>query len=237
MKTITFPFAFKLALITVALTNFSGCVNMFTPVGDNKYDCNRKENPDSPYCHSFRSVEKATSIDVPDSRYDQQMSIADVDKLTGIAPINHTQSTETKNVQQSSVSTVLPHQVVNAALPAGTPVRVGPVVQRVWIKSFDDGSDMLTSDQVIYKEVVPTHWAGQAPVQSSQYVTSGGLPGAYPHKPVVPTSSLLGAPPSDLMSAQSTKRDNNTSFNQPGTPTPVSETVPMLSDISTTMPN
>ena len=580
------PMIFKMAVIASALASLGGCASMFNPIGDNKYDCNRKENPDSPYCHSFRSVERATSNDIPDSRYDQSMSIAEIDKLTGIAPVNAvavpaTQqpvadvsnpqilsnaavpagyetydvmgvavthrikntslqpaavipaplisapavpnyacqtgytlngttcsttittlatpnySCVTGNVvagnscfivsqatvngyscqtgltlsgttcsgtltipasisgyacpigytlngtscthgkalhigatpvnkdqttlitangvsitgsQATIVSTALPHvsnaqlpagyelhemedtnsaqttnptalattgdsncqsatgadkvvcdsalvqanqikqdnvqaeqasvpgtpiyacpteyslsgyalkgntcsklttsqatpnytcpdgqavsgntcqstnaatvtsyscqtgftlngttcsgiltnpasivsftcptgytlsdsictkpaaqqMVASAALPDGTPVRIGPLVQRVWIKSYNDKNDMLTSDQVVYKEIVPTHWAGQAPIQGSQGIVTGGIPGAYPHRPIEQPVPLITTP--SLL--QTDKKDSNTSFSQPGSQSQNGETAPELSDNSSkSMPN
>ncbi len=225
------PSAIYLMLISLSLT---GCASMFNPIGENKYDCNRKENPNSPYCHSFRAVEQATSNDVPDSRYDQKMNIADTDKLTGIAPINNSSSTTTHDNQRSiSPITTLP-TVSNTAFPAGTPVRIAPVIQRIWIKSFNDKNDMLTSDQVVYKEVVPPHWAGQTPNQITPGASLGGLPGAYPHKPTaLPVTSTSTVAPL----VQSEQRIDNASFSQPGSQAPVGETGSALPDISaTTMP-
>lgn len=283
----------QFVFIAGVIVALEGCASMFTPIGENKYDCNRKENPDSPYCHSFRSVEKATSNDIPDSRYDQNMSIADIDQLTGIAPVNNKQpgaNTSSPNsstyesqadqkppfsysatwgpndvrsksstsymscapgyalegldcVQTLTGPTKNPYGCSGAngapcsqnadkpvfesdALPPGTPVRVGPVIQRVWIKSFNDQNDMLTSDQVVYKEVVPTHWAGKPINQSTQGITSGGLPAAYPHKPPVPSSASINANPP----TQTDKKDFNTGFMQPGTQVPAAETVPEPSD-------
>ena len=70
----------------VATFTLSACTSLLTPLGSDKYDCNRKENPASPYCHSFRSVADGTNTPMPDSRYDAAVRIADVDQLAGIAP-------------------------------------------------------------------------------------------------------------------------------------------------------
>jgi conjugal transfer pilus assembly protein TraV len=227
--------ALQMVLIASVLTSLAGCSSMFNPVGENKYDCNRKENPDSPYCHSFRSVEQATSSDIPDSRYDGKMNIEDVDKLTGIAPVKKSKSSieKSNDGKMSIVVSSSDDQRPVSTLPAGTPVRIGPVVQRVWIKSFSDKNDMLASDQIIYKEVVPTHWAGEAANQNIQGITSGGLPGAYPHKPVMPSSPVLNTTPTPAL-----EKENNPSFNQPGTQGSSGETASALSDNSAqTMPN
>ena len=94
---------------------------------------------------------------------------------------------------------------------------------------------MLTSDQVVYKEVVPTHWAGQASILTTQEITSGGLPGTYPHKPVELSTSVLN---DSAVPSQTLRKDNSTSFNQPGSQFQVNETAPPLSDISDkSMPN
>jgi type IV conjugative transfer system lipoprotein TraV len=231
---------YQLALLAGILASLGGCASWFTPIGSNTYDCNRRENPDSPYCHSFAAVEKATSNDVPKTRYDEKMSIAETDKLTGIAPVKKTDDKATTSndaslsgAQQPVGSGTMPQQVTSSALPPGTPVRVGPVIQRIWIKSFDDNNDMLTSDQIIYKEVVPTHWAGQSPIESTQGSTSGGLPGAYPHMPVTPPPSTTRS-----QSPEQSEKIDNTSFSQPGAEVPAGQTATPLSDNSAqTMPN
>jgi hypothetical protein len=124
--------------------------------------------------------------------------------------------------------------IASASLPDGSPVRIGPLVQRVWIKSYNDKNDMLTSDQVVYKEVVATHWAGQAPIQGSQGTITGGMPGAYPHRPAEQPAPLLTTP--GLL--QTDKKDSNTNFSQPGSQSQNGETAPELSDNnSKSMPN
>ncbi len=218
--------------------SLAGCANIFNPVGENKYDCNRKENPDSPYCHSFKSVEQATTKDVPASRYDEQMSIEDIDKLTGIAPVKKSENTDKNSVSNQNIFVfAVDSPVSGSSLPAGTPVRVGPVVQRTWVKSFNDKNDMLTSDQVIYKEVVPPHWAGEIASRTTQGITAGGLPGTYPHRPAAPSPPLLNTSPVPA-SDHTDRNESNTSFIQPETQVPVSETASALADNSVqSMPN
>jgi type IV conjugative transfer system lipoprotein TraV len=240
------------------LLSLGGCAKFFNPVGENNYDCNRKENPNSPYCHSFRSVDKATSNDVPDSRYDQNMNIADMDRLTGIAPVGETDITKSKTTANNKADTVYTttHNsdrpvaarqdkeipvfgYENSTPPDGSPVRVGPVVQRIWIKSFPDSNDMLTSDQVVYKEIEPTHWAGHRTARNAVAgVSSSGLTGAYPHKAVEPVETAdpqAGAPTSP---GESTNNSSNDNFSQPGTQRRSDETAPTLPDSSgSSMPN
>ena len=62
-------------LFALALT---GCARVLTPIGEERYDCNRKEDPSSPYCHSFRGVEEGTAGPMPDSRFDRQLQVGDV---------------------------------------------------------------------------------------------------------------------------------------------------------------
>lgn len=76
----------QLTLIGVAIISMTGCASLFTPIGDNEYDCNRKENPKSPYCNSFKSVDEATSESIPPTRYDVNADIRAYDEMTGIAP-------------------------------------------------------------------------------------------------------------------------------------------------------
>lgn len=229
----------KYILISTTILNIYGCssvANIFNPVGENKYDCNRKENPNSPYCHSFRSVEKATTNDVPDSRYDELMSITESDKLTGIAPTKNSEKNNGKGEVHpaSNLNTITSDEtkyLKNGALPKGTPVRIGPTIQRTWIKSFTDKNDMLSSDQIVYKEVVPTHWAGQ----SVNTEKSNANAGAFPHKPVI---SPILQNNNSVNEIQAEHKNDNTDFNQPAGQNSGNGTGIALPDVSaTTMPN
>ena len=221
-------------LLIVAVMSNSGCTNLFTPLGDNQYDCNRKENPDSPYCHSFKSVEAATTGPVPDSRYDQVMKLAEQDKLTGIAPVrvatanepgdpasHHDKGNDSGN-GTSHQEVRLPHQAENTASTAaldGLPVRTGPVVQRIWIKRFVDGSDLLTSDTTVYKEIIPTHWAGFPAPQDAQSPSVGGT--LVPHKPqAAPLPQKIPAAASAESAVTQLPRNE---FRQPGVKKPDDE--------------
>jgi len=182
------------------LSLLGGCVNMLTPLGENKYDCNRKEDPDSKFCHSFRAVDQSTAGTLPESRYDTLINFNEYDRLTGIAPPAVADTPKFGGERSSTlppekgfsggqsgvsgaVRLPLPHQVGDTSRIDGLPVRIGPIVQRYWIKSFTTADDSLVQSTVVYKETVPTHWAG-FPVSSKQ-----GQPGRtnYPHKPQEPT--------------------------------------------------
>ena len=174
--------AVRRTAIVVGVLTLSACSSLFNPIGDNKYDCNRKENPNSPYCHSFKAVEASTTADLPDSRFDKEVKISDVDKLTGIAPDRKARPANMPTSEAvAAIATRLPHQVHAPVSLDGLPVRQGPVIQRILIKRYVDANDVLTEDTVVYQEVVPTHWSG-FDVQTS-YQSGNAM--AYPHRPVL----------------------------------------------------
>lgn len=191
---------------------------MLTPIGSNTYDCNRKENPASPYCHSFKAVEASTEGEIPPSRFDREMSLRDHDRLIGIAPDSASpveKSTGQPNQQAGNRNGVATPLQSRATSLDGVPVRVGPVIQRVWIKRFATNNDALIGDTVVYKEIVPPHWSGVAPVN----VGSGKStvdPGVYPHKAIDQntnqnqTQSAPNAAPTHPLNVE------RTDFAQPG---------------------
>jgi hypothetical protein len=215
----------------------SGCSNAFNPIGTNTYDCNRKQDPSSIYCHSFRAVEASTHGELPDSRFDRELKFNQYDKATEIAPVGDNRRAElsTGLVSGSGESirtagdvggaggasaTRQPFSKPREAAPqAGMPVREGPVVQRTWIKHFVDGNDMLTGDTMVYKEVVPTRWAG----------FDGGNPetaqrGMYPHRLADTKSAATAKTPSDP--------SPRTDFIQPGGTPSAAENSPGTSPTS-----
>lgn len=206
----------RLPILMASCLTLAGCANWFTPMGENNYDCNRKENPDSPYCHSFKAVDDATTEPIPDSRYDQRASVAEADKLNGIAP------KKKKGASKDASPQSLPSVSLNDSgsiysLPEGSPVRAGPIVQRVWIKSYADKNDMLTGDVVVYKEIVPPHWSGHGAANTAPSTGADGWPtGTYPHYPVpqAPVSATLSQPQS-----AASQQDSQLRFTQPGTET------------------
>jgi hypothetical protein len=210
------------AVITLA-TALSGCSSAFNPIGSNTYDCNRKQDPSSIYCHSFKSVEASTNGELPDSRFDRELKFSQYDKATEIAPVGDGSHTSLKSGSGEAVVTSasgLPHLGGLASAPLdGMPVREGPVIQRTWIKHFVDANDMLTSDTTVSKEIVPTRWAG----------FDGGDPasaqqGLYPHRTVDTKASA--APKAEPSVSQ------RTDFIQPGSTTSANESSP-----GSSMPN
>ena len=120
----------------------SGCTQLLTPLGAENYDCNRKENPASPYCHSFRAVTDGTNTAIPDSRYDAAVKLEEADRMNGIAPAasaadgssggDRVARTETSPAEPRAPMVAL-RQAAPVAPPDGAPVRVAPLVQRTWI--------------------------------------------------------------------------------------------------------
>ena len=222
----------KLAVIAIsvcAVPVLSGCPAAFNPIGSNSYDCNRKQDPSSIYCHSFKAVEASTNGELPPSRFDSELNFSQYDKATDIAPVGQ-RNTAASPIRSGSGEPVVmgsggpavqgsatPGTVRTVAvdgMPDGMPVREGPVIQRTWIKHFVDGNDMLTSDTTVYKEIVGSHWSG----------FDGGNPagaarGVYPHKPV-DSKALEAAKPSQPDTSQ------RTDFIQPGPQASAGESSP-----------
>ncbi|MGR9587091.1 TraV family lipoprotein [Pandoraea sputorum] len=208
-----------IALSACALaTMLSACSSAFNPIGSNTYDCNRKQDPSSIYCRSFRAVEASTNGELPDTRFDKELQFSVYDKATEIAPVTNSSQGQLKSGSGEVLTTgtgSLPHLGQLQTPPQdGAPVRVGPVVQRTWIKQFVDSNDSLIADTVVYREIVPTRWAG----------FNGGDPasaqrGLYPHRvseaktPVAQRATAEAASESSLQ----------TNFIQPGAQAAVDE--------------
>ena len=219
-----------LPLALVGLAALQGCTSILTPLGENHYDCNRKENPQSPYCHSFKSVEASTAGPIPRSRYDETLRISEIDRLTGIAPT--APGGGLGNVPAASGATVsavppMAPAMASAQSLEGVPVRLGPVVQRVWIKRFVDTNDLLVGDTVIYKEIMGSRWSGfeaADPMRQAPSRAAGGQSSTYPHR--APTAingvikALDGSSPSSANPSPQTRdaagRPARPEFNQPG---------------------
>lgn len=202
MKPVNFrPLA---ALLTVAAL-LQGCASAMNPVGESQFDCNRKQDAKSPYCRSFKAVEAATAADLPKSRFDQEFTLGEIDRMTGIAPDDKKPASLPTNAVQVNTKTILPHQAGYGQPLAGAPVREGPVIQRVWVKRFVDDRDLLTENTIVYKEIRNTRWAGFDAASQS----GNGQPGAYPHKPTV----VVPAPP---QVKDTEKPQDTTDFKQPG---------------------
>lgn len=172
---------------------FAGC--SFNPIGDSKFDCNRKENP-SAYCRSFKALVKSTDGPLPESRFDQEFRMSDYDRATGIAPDAATAVTTVGDTAAGSGR--LPHQRSNAVGEplAGMPVRRAPVVQRVFIKRFVDENDILQDDVIVYREVKGGRWSGFEAASDE-----ARAPGVYPHRA---SDSVLAEADTNESSAQQT---------------------------------
>src|SRR5207237_312224 len=123
----------------------------------------------SPYCRSFKAVERGTSGAVPASRFDETLRLAEHDKLTGIAPTGPgrtatAEATASSEPAAVGIRSIAPGsdfaEAPTQAALQGRPVRQGPLVQRVWVKRFADGNDMLVGTTYVYKEILPTRWSG-----------------------------------------------------------------------------
>ncbi|OYU42281.1 MAG: hypothetical protein CFE44_24860, partial [Burkholderiales bacterium PBB4] len=143
----------SIAAITCLL---AGCAAQMNPVGEAKFDCNRRQDSRSPHCRSFKSVDASTNGELPNSRFDKEFKVSDLDRLYGIDP----DEVVVEKPKSTPAKAALPHQRRNEPPLAGSPVREGPVIQRVWIKRFVDGRDLLTENTVVYKEIKGTKWAG-----------------------------------------------------------------------------
>lgn len=162
----------KILMAAVAVAALGGC--SFNPIGESKFDCNRKENP-SEYCRSFKALEKSTNGPLPESRFDKEFKMSDYDRATGIAP---DRAAPEAGSPLPAAGQVLPHQMSAAGQPLdGMPVRKAPVVQRVFIKRFVDENDSLQGDMVVYREVKGARWSG---FEGADQV--GQVVGAYPHR-------------------------------------------------------
>jgi hypothetical protein len=196
----------------------SACSSAFNPIGSNTYDCNRKQDPSSIYCRSFRAVEASTNGELPDTRFDKELQFSVYDKATEIAPVTNDSQGQLKSGSGEVLTTgtaSLPHLGQLQIPPQeGAPVRVGPVVQRTWIKQFVDSNDSLIADTVVYREIVPTRWAG----------FNGGDPGSaqrglYPHR-----VSEAKAPVAARAAVETTgESSQQTHFIQPGAQAAVDE--------------
>ena len=205
MKPVNFrPLTALLLLTATAAVLLQGCASAMNPVGESKFDCNRKQDAKSPYCRSFKAVEAATAADLPKSRFDQEFTLSEIDRMTGIAP-DDKKTVALPVALQVNATTILPHQAGYGQPLAGVPVREGPVIQRVWVKRFVDDRDLLTENTIVYKEIRNTRWAGFD--ASSQ--SGNGLPGAYPHKPAVVV-------PAPQQTKDTEKSQDTTDFKQPG---------------------
>lgn len=185
----------RVSALSATLLALGGCAQVLTPLGSDKFDCNRKEDPASPYCRSFKAVERGTSSSVPASRFDETLRLAEHDKLTGIAPASSERRATSEPSPGRAADSVgggglAPgSDVADAATLAalqGRPVRQAPLVQRVWVKRFADGNDMLVASTYVYKEILPTRWSGVLSAGRAEGAAKGDARGTFPHRPAAP---------------------------------------------------
>lgn len=224
------------AVAGLVLLTLSACTSLLTPLGSDKYDCNRKENPASPYCHSFRSVADGTNMPMPDSRYDTAVRIADVDKLAGIAPpavVGASGSSDASaHVERSTadilaaagpIATRAPRQQGKTGPTDASPVRVAPLVQRTWVKRHVEQDDRLVGSTYLYKQISQGHWDGFAETPGG--ANAGGAP-LKPHFPSEddPVGIRAAAGAASKGAAALVSRVKS-SLSQPGLATPAGEVV------------
>ncbi len=149
----------KIIISLAIIQSLAGCASWFTPVGEDTFDCNRRDVPKSPHCRSMRSVDDSTSGSIPPTRYDRKFSMAEVDELNGISQENALPNPKTQTASNTTYKDVNSSSL-SAATFSGMPVRQGPIIQRVWIQKFTTENDTLVQDTYVYKEVLPTHWSG-----------------------------------------------------------------------------
>lgn len=169
-------------LITATALSITGCASLFNPVGDNKFDCNRKQDPNSPYCRSFKAVEKGTEGPVPASRFDREFDLTEQDKLNKIAPDKTSDKSIKTDPQQTRIVS-LPHLKNDADHDPSienSAVRQAPIIQKIYINRWVDENDSLHEDTVVSREVIPTRWAG-FPAIGVGAQSNTKLIGNYPH--------------------------------------------------------
>ncbi len=207
---------FSILASVCTLIVLQGCASQMNPVGEVKFDCNRRQDAKSPYCRSFRSVDASTTGEIPQSRFDKEFNMEELDRLIGINPDEETKS-ESAASGKKPRPVILPHQIRQEPPLAGAPVREGPVVQRVWVKRFVDGNDVLTENTVVYKEIRGNRWAG-FDGQGSSLI---GDQRTYPRRPIEAAPATASNPNSQ--DAQRQQGAPSSEFNQPGSNSEQSE--------------
>lgn len=228
-----------LAMPACVVLLLAGCSSAFNPIGSNTYDCNRKQDPTSIFCHSFRAVEASTNGPLPDSRFDTELKFSQYDKATDIAPPARPDIARPplltgsgEPIRLGSGGMASPGSAASDTVPpADLPVRAGPVIQRTWIKRFVDDNDMLTSNLTVFKEVVPSRWTG-----FDGGNPAGAVRGAYPHLVADPAAMASGVAAAAATLPQPAPPPlSNNDFIQPGGPLPGSEN-PAGTPMPTSMP-
>lgn len=214
--------------LLLASSLLGGCARMLTPQGDDKYDCNRKENPNSPYCHSFKAIDQATRNPLPVTRYDAVTNMNTVDQYTGVAPSSGATPPPNGTEKQGDPSkfpgrgTPMFYSTIQQSngsvseyaqrLPRdGAPIREVAPIQRVWVKKHRDSSDRLIGTTVVYAELGSNHWAGFDAVPGSRVNGASTGKQVFPH--ITPTPGVISKlMPAPQQGAGQTKNE----FQQPG---------------------
>jgi conjugal transfer pilus assembly protein TraV len=208
-------------LIATITCLLAGCAAQMNPVGEAKFDCNRRQDSRSPHCRSFKSVDASTNGELPNSRFDKEFKVSDLDRLNGIDPDD---AVVDKN-KTPPIKIARPHQRRNEPPLAGSPVREGPVIQRVWIKRFVDGRDLLTENTVVYKEIKGTKWAGFDSIGTKNMVNTN----TYPRRPAEVTPTAIGG-------IREQRQTPAPEFSQPGHPESAEPALDPSVNGSSTMP-
>ena len=168
------PLGFIILLGSLILVE--GC--SFAPVGENKFDCNRKDSPNE-YCRSIKAIERSTQGELPETRYEKEFDMHDYDRAYQLdskgspALKQQTQggkrieverslsnAAQNKNPVEFPLGYPLGYPMGPLPLLDGAPVRIPPIIQRIYIKSYVDADDVLIQDQIIYKEIAHSKWTG-----------------------------------------------------------------------------
>ena len=192
---------------SIALLLGLNACSVFRPVGQENFNCNGKNSAD-PYCRSFKGVDRSTTGDIPDTKFDAAFNYVDRDKYMGDYVDNN--GKPTKEATQAAAHGTLPHELNNtgASIIPGAPVRQAPVVQKIWVNRYIDGADKLHQPVEIYQEVIGSHWSGFVPGQQTK---SNSEDRTYPHFPEKITNK--DAPNTAVAQANSTEDRSNVDAN------------------------
>ena len=178
----------QMLLMAAIVLTLQGCGSFFTPVGENKFDCNRRQGGNSEFCRSFKAMNKSTDAPLPDSRFDKDLSMQEFDRATGIAPEAAGAPNSSKTapdakktktvVQESKVPPLTTERRADQGSPIARPIRIAPVVQRTWIKPFVSGQDMHGA-VLVYREIIEARWLGFEDATNSKIKSAAS--GSYPH--------------------------------------------------------
>lgn len=166
-----------LTITIIPLVVSLNACSVFRPVGQENFDCNGKKSTD-PYCRSFKGVDRSTTGEIPDTKFDAAFNYVDRDKYMG--DYVDSNGKPTKEATQAAANGTLPHEITGAgaSIIPGAPVRQVPVVQKIWVNRYVDGSDKLHQPVEIYQEVIGSRWSGFLPAQQAK---SNAEERIYPH--------------------------------------------------------